>query len=39
VIQAITQANFEAFRTDRHSHLTFSTDGRDVEVQYSHVSP
>jgi competence protein ComEC len=37
VVQAITQANFTAFRTDRHSHLTFGTDGTTVEVQYSHV--
>jgi len=37
VIQAIAQANFEAFRTDRHSHLTFGTDGTAVEVQYSHI--
>jgi competence protein ComEC len=37
VVNALTGANFEAFRTDWHSHLTFSTDGTTVDVQYSHV--
>jgi beta-lactamase superfamily II metal-dependent hydrolase len=37
VVDALTGANFEAFRTDMHSHLTFSTDGTTVDVQYSHV--
>lgn len=37
VVNAITQANFQAFRTDLQSHLTFSTDGTTVDVQYSHI--
>jgi competence protein ComEC len=37
VVQAITQAKLKAFRTDEHSHLTFTTDGAEINVQYSHV--
>jgi beta-lactamase superfamily II metal-dependent hydrolase len=37
VVTALTGANLAAFRTDRHSHLTFSTDGTTVDVQYSHI--
>jgi len=36
VVQAITQANLEAFPADWHSYLTFTTDGATVVVQYSH---
>jgi beta-lactamase superfamily II metal-dependent hydrolase len=37
VVNVIGTRNFVAFRTDVQSHLTFSTDGTKVEVQYSHV--
>jgi competence protein ComEC len=37
VVDAIGTAHLTPFRTDLHSHLTFSTDGADVQVQYSHV--
>jgi competence protein ComEC len=37
VVNAIAGANFQAFRTDLQSHLTFSTDGATVRTQYSHV--
>lgn len=37
VVNAIAGANFQAFRTDVQSHLTFSTDGIAVRVQFSHV--
>jgi len=37
VVNVIGARNFVAFRTDVQSHLTFSTDGTKVEVQYSHV--
>lgn len=37
VVNAIAGANFQAFRTDLQSHLTFSTDGATVRAQYSHV--
>lgn len=29
--------DFEVFRTDLHSHLTFTTDGQSVDVRYSHI--
>jgi competence protein ComEC len=37
VVNAITQANFQAFRTDLQSHLSFTTDGIALQVQYSHI--
>jgi competence protein ComEC len=37
VVNALTGADFDVFRTDMQSHLTFSTDGTTVDVQYSHV--
>jgi beta-lactamase superfamily II metal-dependent hydrolase len=37
VVSAIAAANFQAFRTDTQSHLTFSTDGVRVDPQYSHI--
>ncbi len=37
VVNLLGTRNFVAFRTDLQSHLTFSTDGTNVDVQYSHV--
>lgn len=37
VVNVLGARNFVAFRTDVQSHLTFSTEGTKVEVQYSHV--
>jgi beta-lactamase superfamily II metal-dependent hydrolase len=37
VTDAFEAKNFTYYRTDEHYHLTFSTDGDDVEVKYSHV--
>jgi hypothetical protein len=36
-VNVLGARNFVAFRTDVQSHLTFSTEGTKVEVQYSHV--
>jgi competence protein ComEC len=36
VVQELQTRNFSAFRTDRHYHVTFSTDGATTDVQYSH---
>ena len=36
VIDLFTQKNRRYFRTDHHYHLTFSTNGTDLEVKYSH---
>jgi beta-lactamase superfamily II metal-dependent hydrolase len=37
VIEKIEEEAFTAFRTDQQSHLTFTTDGATVTVQYSHI--
>jgi competence protein ComEC len=37
VVNVLAARSFVAFRTDVQSHLTFSTEGTKVEVQYSHV--
>src|SRR5918996_1141207 len=37
VVNLLGARNFVSFRTDVQSHLTFSTDGTNVDVQYSHV--
>ncbi len=37
VIDEIAQRNLPRFRTDKDHHLTFTTDGTNVTVKYSHV--
>jgi beta-lactamase superfamily II metal-dependent hydrolase len=37
VIDLFNQKNRDFFRTDKHYHLTFATDGTTTSVQYSHV--
>jgi competence protein ComEC len=37
VVTELEDRQFEIYRTDIDSHLTFATDGTDVTVQYSHV--
>ena len=36
VIDELETRGFQAFRTDQHYHLTFTTDGTDTTVHYSH---
>jgi beta-lactamase superfamily II metal-dependent hydrolase len=36
VIDEITDRDFEHFRTDQHYHLTFRTDGKEVDVIHHH---
>jgi beta-lactamase superfamily II metal-dependent hydrolase len=37
VVEEITARSFLAYRTDQHSHVTFSTDGSTVTTRYSHI--
>jgi beta-lactamase superfamily II metal-dependent hydrolase len=36
VVNKLNQRGFAYYRTDQHYHITFETDGQQVQVKYSH---
>ncbi|MCD4710361.1 MAG: hypothetical protein K8R52_05900 [Bacteroidales bacterium] len=38
VIDMIEENDYRYYRTDRHYHVSFSTDGNDIKIKYSHFS-
>ncbi len=36
VVSKLNQSGLAYYRTDKHYHITFETDGQQVQVQYSH---
>jgi len=38
VVDLIEEYSYKYYRTDRHYHVSFSTDGTDIRIKYSHFS-